>query len=127
MSHPPASSSLYFLPVFPVAAADSLYDENMKIRVTGKRQSKAFLPEHSEINPAEMEMRHNERMNSRSTRGGRQKAGGWGEEEGLGCYKSKNMFQPVETALSANWPESNNPPSPVHVLSLSLSLSPSIA
>lgn len=32
----------------------------------------------SEINPTEMEMRHNQRMNSRRARGGRQKAGGCG-------------------------------------------------
>lgn len=58
----------------------------MKIRVTGKRQSKAFsCPEHSEINPAEMEMRHNESMKSRSARGGRHKGRGVGEEQVLGC------------------------------------------
>lgn len=54
-------------------------------------------------------MRHNERMNSRSARGVRQKGNRAREEKGWGYYKCKNMFQPVETALSANWPESNNP------------------
>lgn len=122
MSLPPTSSLLLislFLPIFsvPAAAADRVcLIKIWRSELQGNAKAKLFYPEHSEINPAEMEMRHNERMNSRSARGGRQNAEGWGEGKGSGCYKSKNMFQPVETALSANWPDSNHPP---HVLLLS--------
>ena len=117
MSLPPTSSLLLislFPPIipFPAAAADRVcLIKIWRSESQGNAKAKLFYPEHSEINPAEMEMRHNERMNSRSARGGWQTGGG----RGLGCYKSKNMFQPVETALSANWPESSNPP---HVLLL---------
>lgn len=88
----------------------------LRSELQGNAKAKLFYLEQTEINPAEMEMRNNQRMNSRRARGGRQKAEGWGKEKGLGCYKSKNMFQPVETALSAHWPESNHP---THTLLLS--------
>lgn len=89
MSPPPTGSLQllsFFSPIFPrTAAADRV--SMMKIwrsALQGNAKAKLFYPEQSEINPAEMEMRHNERMNSRSARGGRQKTEGEGGE-GLGA------------------------------------------
>lgn len=73
----------------------------------GNTKTKFFCIEKSEINPVEMEMRHNERMTSKNIRSGQQKRQRSRRSGVGGCYKSKNMFQPVETAMSANWPDSN--------------------
>lgn len=75
--HPPALSSFsLFPPIFPVTADRVCMMKTWRSELQGDAKAKLFYPEQSEINPAEMEMRHNERMNSRSARGGRQKAEG---------------------------------------------------
>lgn len=77
--------------------------KKMKIWITGNRQREVF-PSLREINPAEIEMRPDDRTKSKNSEGGQLKARRW--VEGC-CWKSRNMSQPVETALSALWPESN--------------------
>lgn len=71
----------------------------------GRAKAKLFCPRQSEINPAEIKMRQIERMKSSDVGNKRQRAR---ERKGWSCQRSKSVFQPVETAYSANGPESNN-------------------
>lgn len=118
MLPPPSSSfpaSLYFLPSFQSLLIESVWwkHEDQSYRETPKQSFSTLNRVKSILLKWKWGTTREWTAGAPEVGDKRQRAK---EKKGWGCYKSKNMFQPVETASSANWLESSNPS---HVLFLS--------
>lgn len=110
---PPPTSSHYFFPSFQSPLIESVWwrYEDQSYRETPKQsfstlsRVKSILPKWKWGTTREWTAGAPEVGNKRHRAR---------EERGRGCYKPRNMFQPVETALSAHWPHSSPPPTHTH-------------
>lgn len=116
MPPPPTSSRFILSPVFPVTADRVCMMKIWRSELQGNAKAKLFYPEQSEINPAEMEMRHNERMNSGERHRWATTGGGRGRRRVVAVTNPKTCFNLLKMLCQQT---GLNPITPSHILFLS--------